>query len=255
MKLLDLFSGIGGFSLAGRWAGFETIQFVEIDPFCQKILQKNWPHVPIHDDIKTFTYKGDKPITLLTSGFPCQPFSIAGKKKGKNDERYLWPEIFRLIKECRANWIILENVPNIIKFSLDDILMDLESEKYSTETYIIPACAARTPHKRERLWIVANFDSERCDIRKYHRKIRYLKDNFNRYFETIYKEWSQLIPEPWKTYTVDDWMLYNTRISRENDGISNRMDKNRIKTLGNSIVPQVVYPIMKLIYEIENNNE
>src|SRR5258708_22911114 len=156
MKLLDLFSGIGGFSLAAKWAGIETIQFVEKDDFCQKILMKNFPGVPIHDDIKTFNFYSD--VDILTGGFPCQPFSIAGKKKGALDERYLWPEMFRIIKQCKPKFIIAENVPGIIP-DLDPVLEDLEGEGYQWATYLIPASFIGAPHKRERLWIVANSNS------------------------------------------------------------------------------------------------
>ena len=104
---LDLFSGIGGFALAAKWAGYETIQFVEIDPFCHKVLKKHWPDVPIHSDIKTFDvtkYNGS--IDLITGGFPCQPYSVAGKRLGKADDRALWPEMLRIISEIRPAWVI-----------------------------------------------------------------------------------------------------------------------------------------------------
>src|SRR5689334_7839605 len=113
MKHLDLFSGIGGFALAARWAGFETFLFCEIDPFCQKVLNKNFPKVPIFGDIKFLSVQYHQ-VDILTAGFPCQPFSVAGKQKGKNDDRYLWPETFRIIKLSHPHWLILENVPGII---------------------------------------------------------------------------------------------------------------------------------------------
>lgn len=153
MRHVDLFSGIGGFALAAKWAEIETIQFVEKDLFCQKVLEKNFPDVPIHSDIKDFHYTGE--VDLITGGFPCQPFSVAGKRKGKDDDRYLWPEMFRVIRECRPRWIIAENVPGIIPH-LDPILKDLEREGYTWRAYLIPASAVGAPHKRERLWIVAN---------------------------------------------------------------------------------------------------
>ena len=193
---LDLFSGIGGFALAARWVGIETIQFVEIDKFCQKVLNKNFPGVPIHDDIKTFTYtetikndernrrildettkggKGsdsaiitgnqyaDRPF-ILTGGSPCQPFSFAGKRKGKEDNRFLWPEMFRVIKEIKPRWVVAENVAGIVRMALDDCLSDLEGEGYATETVIIPACAVNAPHRRDRVWIVANTPIERGSV-------------------------------------------------------------------------------------------
>ena len=153
---LDLFSGIGGFALAARWAGLETLQFVEIDSFAQKVLKKNFPDVPIHDDIKTFDATQLCQPFLLTGGYPCQPFSQAGKRRGKEDDRHLWPEMLRVIRECRPTWILAENVAGHITMGLDTVLADLESEDYSTRTFVIPACAKDAPHRRDRVWIVGN---------------------------------------------------------------------------------------------------
>jgi len=152
---IDLFSGIGGFALAARWAGFETVQFVEIDKFCQKVLNKNFPGVPIHDDIKTFHWTEASPF-ILTGGFPCQPFSCAGKRRGKEDDRFLWPEMLRVISEARPTWVIGENVAGFINMGLDDCISDLENQGYEVQTFIIPACAVNAPHRRDRVWIVAH---------------------------------------------------------------------------------------------------
>src|SRR4051812_45727132 len=110
---LSLFSGIGGIDLAAQWAGFETVAFVEKDKFCQQILVKHWPEVPIYDEIKTFDGSVFADITLLTGGFPCQPFSQAGKRRGKEDDRYLWPEMLRVISEAKPTWVVGENVAGI----------------------------------------------------------------------------------------------------------------------------------------------
>lgn len=152
LKHLDLFSGIGGFSLASKWSGFETIQFVEKDKFCQKVLKKNFPDIPIHGDIKTFSFT-DK-VELLTAGFPCQPFSMAGKKQGRYDNRYLWPECLRIIKQCNPSWIVAENVTGIVEMELGNIILDLAGEGYESQGFVIPACAANAPHRRDRVWIV-----------------------------------------------------------------------------------------------------
>mgnify|MGYP003634392009 CR=1 FL=1 len=159
MTHLDLFSGIGGFALAARWAGFETIQFVENEPFCQKVLAKNFKGVPIHGDIKTFKANGIVSPFLLTGGYPCQPFSQAGKRRGQNDDRHLWPEMFRIIQECRPTWVLAENVSGHIKLGLQEVLTDLESEGYDTQTFHIGAVAQDAPHRRMRLWIVAYSNS------------------------------------------------------------------------------------------------
>ncbi len=174
MNHLDLFSGIGGFSL-----GFEatqrikTVAFCEIDSFCTKVLNKNWPTVPVYNDIKELTYEklktdGIKSIDILTGGYPCQPFSIAGLKKGEKDPRHLWPEMFRLIKECRPTWVIGENVSGHIKLGLDTVQQDLESEGYTLRTFSISAASIGANHQRERIWTVA-YSQRNCDFNKEQR--------------------------------------------------------------------------------------
>lgn len=155
MKVLDLFSGIGGFSLGLERAGMETIAFCEIEPFCQKVLKKHWPDVPIFNDIRTLTAH-DLPTKpeLICGGYPCQPFSVAGKQRGAEDNRHLWPEMYRLIKEIRPAWIIAENVFGHVAMGLDTVLSDLEGEGYTARTLIIPACALNAPHRRDRVWII-----------------------------------------------------------------------------------------------------
>jgi len=162
LKHLDLFSGIGGFSLGlEATGGFKTVAFCEIEEFPRQVLQKHWPHVKQYKNIKELTYEklksdGIGSIDIITGGYPCQPFSQAGRKKGEQDPRHLWPEYFRLIKECRPNWIIGENVSGHLKLGLDSVLADLESEGYHTRTFSISAASIGANHKRERVWIVAN---------------------------------------------------------------------------------------------------
>lgn len=156
MKVLDLFSGIGGFSLGLEKAGMETVAFCEMDLYCQKILRKHWPHVQIHDDIKKLDgtqYAGA--VDLVCGGFPCQPFSTAGKQKGEDDNRHLWPEMLRVIQESKPAWVIGENVPGIINMALEQVCAGLEAEGYEVQPLIIPACAVDAPHKRNRVWIIA----------------------------------------------------------------------------------------------------
>jgi len=161
MTHLDLFSGIGGFALAARWAGIETVQFVENEEFAQKVLTKNFPGVPIHGDIKTYRANGIVSPFLLTGGYPCQPFSQAGRRRGQNDDRHLWSEMFRVIQECRPNWVLAENVTGHIKLGLQEVLADLEGEGYQSQVFHIGALAKDAPHRRMRVWIVANSESER----------------------------------------------------------------------------------------------
>ena len=161
MKHLDLFSGIGGFSLGlEATKRINTVAFCEIDSFCTKVLNKNWPTVPVYNDIKELTYEklksdGIESIDIITGGYPCQPFSVAGNKKGVEDPRHLWPEYFRLIKECRPTWIIGENVAGHIKLGLDAVQEDLESEGYAFRTFSISASSIGAPHQRERVWTMA----------------------------------------------------------------------------------------------------
>jgi DNA (cytosine-5)-methyltransferase 1 len=191
-RMLDTFSGIGGFSLAAAWTGrIQTVQFIEIDPFCRRVLAKHWPEVPIHDDIRTFladtsdlrcngsttlaggigTGEGGRRLResaggrldLITGGFPCQPWSAAGKQQGTADDRDLWPELHRLVVSLRPRWGIFENVPGIIRMAggLDRVLADLEASGYATGTVVVPAAAVGAYHRRDRVWIVAH--AERAD--------------------------------------------------------------------------------------------
>ncbi len=164
MNVLDLFSGIGGFSLGLESTGFfKTIAFVEKDRFCQKVLQKNFPGVPIEDEIRNVRgsrYQAD----VVTGGFPCQPFSVAGKRKGTDDDRYLWDEMLRVITEVKARWIVGENVAGIINIEngkvLQQIQKDLESEGFQVQCLIIPASGVGAWHQRKRVWIIANSKSK-----------------------------------------------------------------------------------------------
>ena len=158
---LDLFSGIGGFALAARWMGWQTVQFVEIDNFCQKVLTKNFPNVPIHGDIKTFNGESLRgTIDILTGGFPCQPFSAAGKRKGTEDSRHLWPEMLRVIGEVQPSVIVGENVYGLLNWSgglvFQQVQTDLENLGYSVTPFVLPACGIQAPHRRDRVWFVAH---------------------------------------------------------------------------------------------------
>ena len=159
MNHLDLFSGIGGFSLGLERVGFKTVGFCELDPYCRLLLQKHWKGVTIHNDIKKLEAKDIKePIDILTGGFPCQPYSVAGKQKGTDDNRYLWPDMFRVIKEVKPTFIIAENVRGIVNIQdglvFETVCSDLESEGFEIQPFIIPAAGVGAPHKRERVWIV-----------------------------------------------------------------------------------------------------
>ena len=336
MNHISLFSGIGGDTLAAEWAGFETVLFVEIDKFCQKVLKKHWPDVPIIGDIHNvtkekvmaytnkqglergirdngeFTQQGKEtstytngprgsweitsqvdrcggdgsrettqilqaqgtetipqsPITLITGGFPCQPVSVAGKQRGKEDDRWLWPEMLRVIKEVRPKWVVAENVAGLIRMGIDDCISDLENIGYTTESYLIPACAVNAPHRRDRVFIVAH--SKQQGLEGYSEQQAKPTDAPNRCYqgqdvadtintgnrtsgngdnrdrEKVNQEW-QGQSQP--GIDRQSWWAVEPDVGRVAYGIPSRVD--RLKALGNAIVPQQIYPILKAIAELE----
>jgi len=166
-RIVDLyhfstFSGIGGLDLAAERAGFRTVGQCEWADYQTKVLEKHWPTIPRWRDIRDVTKEsfyertGLRTVNVISGGFPCQPFSIAGKQRGTADDRYLWPELFRVIQEIRPHWFVGENVTGIINMELDNALSDLESIGYTTQAFIIPACAVDAPHRRDRCAIVAH---------------------------------------------------------------------------------------------------
>ena len=162
LKVTSLFAGIGGIDLGLEATGYyKTTLFSEIDPFCQKILKKHWPNVPIIPDVRDINGK-EIETDVLVGGFPCQPFSVAGKRKGKEDERHLWPEMFRIIKEARPSIVIGENVPGIInvQMALGQCVSDLEGEGYKVQPVVLPACSVNAPHRRYRVFIIAMVDTD-----------------------------------------------------------------------------------------------
>ena len=165
MKVLDLFSGIGGFSYGLEKLGFKTVAFCEIDKFCKLLLQKHWKKVKIYDDVKEITKQrletdGVELPDVITGGFPCQPFSVAGKQRGTDDNRHLWPQMFRIIRELAPRWVVGENVRGLVNIQdgmvFETVCTDLEGEGYEVRAFNIPAASVGGPHRRERIWIIAN---------------------------------------------------------------------------------------------------
>lgn len=257
MTHLDLFSGIGGFALAARWCGIETIGFSETDPYACAVLTKNFPGIPNYGDVRHVkNIKAD----LITGGFPCQPVSIAGKRRGSSDDRWLWPEMCRIIEECQPRWVLAENVPGIINLGLDQVLSDLETLRYTTGTFVIPACALDAPHRRDRVWIVAHTQSERCgetgsqqpstsSSAQLHGNVAHA----NRHHRIWRPSSLQMGREQSQSQTQADGQSPGTQwppepsVGRMAHGISHRVD--RLKCLGNAIVPQIAAQILTFILQ------
>ena len=290
LKVLDLFSGIGGFSLGLESTGhFETVAFCEKDQFCQKVLKKHWSNIPIIDDVRRINGKEIK-ADVVVGGFPCQSISIAGKQKGKDDDRYLFPEMLRVIKEVKPRWIIGENVQNLINISngtiLKDIVKGLENENFEVQCFSISASSQGAWHKRERIWIVAN-SNDRLSIGK-NQEIQTRRNTINNGSSSnvpntqrnehqhtptrqsgtgelwgfYSEEEKQTLHDLWSktsrcnaSFRQETWWNSQSRICRIPHGLSEKMDrfrKDRIKALGNSIVPQIARELGKAIIEAEN---
>lgn len=166
MKKASLFSGIGGIDLAAQWTGMDTVVFCEKEEFPQRVLRKHWPDVPIINDVRNFTKRelekrGIGAIDIISAGYPCQPFSVAGKRKGAEDDRHLWPEVARILDEIRPRWFVGENVAGHVSLGLDNVLADLESLGYTAQAFVIPACAVYASHRRDRVFVVAHSGAER----------------------------------------------------------------------------------------------
>lgn len=182
---LSLFTGIGGIDIAAEMAGFRTVGQCEWADYPTKVLEKHWPDVPRWRDIRTLTGEsfhektGLRTVDIISGGFPCQPFSLAGKRRGKEDDRYLWPEMLRVIQELRPAWVVGENVAGIVNMALDQVYADLENEGYTVQALIIPACAVDAPHRRDRCAIIAHGDSVRCNLRRPQRERVYRNTTCN----------------------------------------------------------------------------
>jgi DNA (cytosine-5)-methyltransferase 1 len=232
MNVLDLFSGIGGFSLGLERAGHRTVAFCEIDPYCRAVLAKHWPGVPIFEDIHTLTADAitDR-VDIICGGFPCQDISVAGKGAGIEGERSgLWKEYARIIGEVRPRYVIVENVAALLGRGLDVVLGDLAALGYDAEWHCIPASAVGAPHRRDRLWIVAHTAGDNT--------------------------WAGLFTQPpadngWSGRFGDSsWWLIEPDVGRVAHGIPNRVD--RLRALGNAVVPQIPEIIGRAIMAIES---
>jgi DNA (cytosine-5)-methyltransferase 1 len=254
MKHIGLFEGIGGFSLAARWAGWETIAWCEWNDFGQKVLRHHFPKAQGHGDITQtdFTiYRGQ--CDIVTGGFPCQPYSTAGKRLGKEDERHLWPEMLRAIREIQPRWVVGENVLGLVNWSgglvFNEVQADLEAAGYKVFPYVLPACAVNAPHRRDRVWFVAYSDNERLQ-RQQQRVSRHVSAQMEKSTEALAarkvgKQFSNVLPEP-KT------IARNNGLPISLDGITfSKWREESTKAYGNAIVPQVAFQIFQAINQYE----
>jgi DNA (cytosine-5)-methyltransferase 1 len=239
MQVLDLFSGIGGFSIGLEKAGFETAAFCEIEDYPRAVLRKHWPDTPIYRDVKQLTgeqLRADGIFPdVIVGGYPCQPFSAAGRQRGEEDPRHLWPEVHRLIRELRPRWVICENVSGHIKLGLDEVLATLEAEGYTCWPFIIPACSVDAPHKRDRVFIVADSTRERLQGRT--EEPAYGVGDLSRQSERGGTDFR------------DGWPT-EPNVGRVANGVPTRT--HRIKALGNAVVPQIPEAIGLTIMRYEN---
>jgi len=256
----SLFSGIGGLDLAAEWAGFQTVGQVEKGDYANKILKKHWPDVPRWEDIKDVTIHTVREAgiehapTVLSGGFPCQPFSCAGQRKGAEDDRYLWPEMLRVVQELRPAWVIGENVAGLVSLALDDVLTDLERAGYSCRAFLLPAAGVGAPHMRDRVFIVAHSARELSHRSGGARHRRDSRDVLHPHFSLREPERQDrrmgrfAQPVSWGEGEMP-FPVLESGVCGVADGISHRVD--RLRCLGNAVVPQQVYPIFQAIAEVE----
>ena len=249
----SLFSGVGGFDLAAEWMGWHNEFHCEWMPFPRKVLHHYWPNSKSYEDItKTdFTiHRGS--IDILTGGFPCQPYSSAGKRLGKEDERHLWPHMLRVISEVKPTYVVGENVRGLTNWNggmvFEEVCVDLESQGYEVQPILLPACAVGAPHRRDRIWFVA---SNTNSIRQQARSQREVLEQSNRKTATRFRD----------VECGNKWQNFPTQspICGGDDGLPTKLDgitfskwrQESIKGYGNAIVPQVAYQIFKVISEMD----
>ena len=281
MRHGSLFSGIGGFDLASEWMGWENVFHCEWNEFGQKVLKYYWPKAITYNDITKTDFSIHRgTIDLISGGFPCQPYSMAGKRLGKEDSRHLWPQMLRSIREIKPKWIVGENVLGLVNWNgglvFEEVQADLEAEGYEVQPYVLPAASLNAPHRRNRIFFVAYSDnkgrnSELGEIQGKNGKVSERYNNakscdssiksdatnsngigLRRKSDRIGK--SRFFDKEGKIGNWDNFPTVSSICSR-NDGLSDRLDgitfskwrQESIKAGGNAIVPQLVYQIFKAI--------
>lgn len=281
LRHFDAFSGIGGFALAASYTqGIETIAYCEIDPYCHKVLRKNFgKDIQIFNDITKLGHTELdplRPVDLFTGGFPCQPYSIAGKRRGDDDDRALWREMLRVVEILKPTWVVGENVANFVNMALDDLLTDLEGQGYEVQPFLIPASGVGAPHKRERCFIVAHSKRGKFQRQRGHRTLESKAGTGANSAEERKRVWnaardlranvsdsqcgrlqggavrptaSKAIQSAARDFAHGRIWAAEPELGRVANGIPHRMD--RLRGLGNAVVPQQVYPILQAIVDIE----
>lgn len=266
----SLFSGIGGFDLAAEWAGWSNAFTCEIDGFCRKILKYHFPKSVHYEDIRTTNFTEWRGcIDVLSGGFPCQPFSAAGKRKGTMDDRYLWPEMLRVIRQIAPKWVVGENVGGLVTWQgglvLETVCSDLENAGYEVQPFIIPACAVGAPHRRDRVWIIAHSDSIGCRKRPNKQEpversegttdtcdVGQTASASSTYYKRIGKD-NLSGPDCWEKFPTQP------PVCSGDDGLPDRLDaitfpawrRQSVKAYGNAIVPHVALAIFQTINSCE----
>lgn len=280
---LSLFSGIGGLDLAAEWAGFTTVGQCEFADYPTKVLEKHWPDVPRWRDIRTLTKEsfyertGLRAVDVISGGFPCQPFSVAGKQKGKGDDRYLWPEMLRVITELRPRCVVGENVPGIIKIAAGQVVKDLERAGYHVVVFNFEAAAVGAWNRRSRVFFTGLADVADTDGGWLHDSIRKedqpARSRENDIYEQSGRTWggeqsagARVSPDEravadalriqrtgdarrgeWQELADGRCWAAEPDVGRVAHGVPARVD--RLKCLGNAVVPQQAYPIFKALME------
>jgi DNA (cytosine-5)-methyltransferase 1 len=262
----SLFSGIGGFDLAAEWMGWNNVFHCEWMPFPRQILYYHFPNADSYIDIcETNFKKYANTIDILTGGFPCQPFSLAGKRKGKDDDRYLWGEMLRAIKEIKPKFVIGENVFGITNINgglvFEQVCIDLENQGYEVQPFVIPAAAKNAPHRRDRVWFVAtNTNSIRFNQCKCDNEVNTGERGINAFNDTCTNDEQGNVTNATKSRRKNNWKQFPTQppICGRDDGLPTELDgitfskwrQESIKGYGNAIVPQVAYEIFKVIEQL-----
>lgn len=279
----SLFSGVGGFDLAAEWMGWSNVFNCEWEEFPRRVLKHHFPHATQHQDIREFdatAYAGR--VDIVSGGFPCQPYSTAGKRKGKDDERHLWPEMLRVVRECAPRYVVGENVRGLVSWNgglvFEQVCSDLEAQGYAVQPFVLPACAVGAPHRRDRVWFVAYADNGQR--KRQDQKLRTGRDastsgrsrslansdgvrlehgaeprGIAKGKGKVRKRLTgQPSPTSWSGFpTVPPLCGGDDGLPKELDGITfSKWRRESIKAYGNAIVPQVALQIFKAIQAHEN---